>query len=166
MKHVALIRHAKSDWGNSNLEDIDRPLAPRGLEDAPLMGEWLNSQIEADLALVSPALRAQQTWQGLNIDCPSVTENRLYPTQAGNLLRILKTLDDAHENVLIVGHNPGISNAIHTFLNAVSDDPKLEEMPTCACAILSFRQKKWASVDFAQARLVKFMTPKRLKKTV
>jgi len=35
MKTLLLLRHAKSDWGDSSLRDFDRPLAPRGERDAP-----------------------------------------------------------------------------------------------------------------------------------
>ena len=39
MKTILLLRHAKSDWGDPELTDFERPLAKRGQKDAPLMGE-------------------------------------------------------------------------------------------------------------------------------
>ena len=41
MKHLMLLRHAKSSWDHSQLSDEERPLAPRGVEALPLMGRVL-----------------------------------------------------------------------------------------------------------------------------
>ena len=40
MKELILVRHAKSDWGNESLKDIDRHLNERGYEDAYLLSKW------------------------------------------------------------------------------------------------------------------------------
>ncbi|TGS55576.1 histidine phosphatase family protein, partial [Mesorhizobium sp. M1D.F.Ca.ET.183.01.1.1] len=62
MKQLLVLRHAKSSWDDPKLDDFDRPLGPRGLKTAPLMGRemarrgWL-----PELALVSPALRTRDT---------------------------------------------------------------------------------------------------------
>ncbi len=62
MKTVLLLRHAKSDWGNPGLADFDRPLAKRGLKDAPRMGHVLTDfNVVPDKILASPARRAKQT---------------------------------------------------------------------------------------------------------
>ncbi len=163
MKTVILLRHAKSDWGDPSLPDIDRELAPRGRENAPKMGAWINSQTAVDFAIVSPARRAQETFLHLSVKVPHEVANELYPTQAGNVLRLLKAQPNDQEHILIVAHNPGISRAVYTLLNAVNDDPKLEEMPTCACAILEFAANQWVDLDFGTGSLKSFMTPKRLK---
>ena len=41
MKHLMLLRHAKSSWEHTELSDEERPLAPRGLKALPLMGRVL-----------------------------------------------------------------------------------------------------------------------------
>ncbi len=52
---LILMRHAKSAWPEG-VADFDRPLAPRGMEAAPLMGRWLAKQgITPDQVLVSAA---------------------------------------------------------------------------------------------------------------
>ncbi|RZJ80136.1 MAG: histidine phosphatase family protein, partial [Flavobacterium sp.] len=59
MKELIIIRHAKSDWGNSTLKDFDRPLNKRGIANAPEMAERLvKRKIFPDLIVSSPALRA------------------------------------------------------------------------------------------------------------
>lgn len=45
MKEVIFVRHAKSDWDHPGLKDIERPLAPRGMKDAPVMASKLKSLV-------------------------------------------------------------------------------------------------------------------------
>ncbi len=164
MKTIALLRHAKSDWTDSTLMDIDRPLSARGQKDAPIMGDWLSAQSpKMEHALVSPAQRAQETFAGLGIELPHEIKERLYPTQAGNVLRLSKALPEELNAVLMVGHNPGISGAVEALLYSTPDDPKLEDMPTASCAILQFDVGSWAEIEFGSGKLLSFMTPKRLK---
>ena len=37
-RELLLLRHAKSDWESGFLNDFDRPLAKRGRQDAPAVG--------------------------------------------------------------------------------------------------------------------------------
>src|SRR5680860_687277 len=41
---LILLRHAKSNWAGDEA-DVDRPLAERGLHQAPLAGQWLAGNI-------------------------------------------------------------------------------------------------------------------------
>ena len=68
MKHLTLIRHAKSDWECPDLDDHDRPLNKRGLEAAPRMGNYLRKKgVRPDILLSSTATRAITT-AGLIVD--------------------------------------------------------------------------------------------------
>ena len=44
MKNLYLLRHAKSSWDDFALKDFDRPLSTRGIQDADLMGIFLNQK--------------------------------------------------------------------------------------------------------------------------
>ena len=44
MKNLYLLRHAKSSWDDFALKDFDRPLSTRGIQDADLMGNFLNQK--------------------------------------------------------------------------------------------------------------------------
>ena len=62
MIRLALVRHAKSDWGDSSLDDHDRPLGERGRRDAPVMArKFAESGFRPDVILSSTALRARTT---------------------------------------------------------------------------------------------------------
>lgn len=66
MKFILLLRHAKSSWDNPELEDFDRPLAGRGLQDAPRMGKFLRkSKYRPEYIVSSTAQRAQQNYKTL-----------------------------------------------------------------------------------------------------
>ena len=59
MKTLYLIRHAKSDWANITLADIDRPLNTRGYTDAHKMSAMMKQKnIQPDAIVTSPAVRA------------------------------------------------------------------------------------------------------------
>ena len=62
MKTLYIIRHAKSDWAEAGLHDIERPLASRGLRDAPIMAGVLKKRGKIpEIMVTSPALRAFTT---------------------------------------------------------------------------------------------------------
>ena len=109
---LILLRHAKSDW-SASAPDIDRPLAERGQAQASLAGRWLASRSgRIDLAAVSPARRARETWELVSAQLapapPTRIDDRVYEAPAD---RLLDVVHDAPENVhtlLLVGHNPGM----------------------------------------------------------
>lgn len=109
---LILLRHAKSDWSGS-APDVDRPLAERGRVQAPLAGQWLMSHANRiDLAIVSPATRARETWElvseQLSAAVPVRWDDRVYGASADELLDIVHEVPDVARTALLVGHNPGI----------------------------------------------------------
>ena len=61
MKTWLMMRHGKSSW-ESNVDDLDRPLNNRGIDDAHRMGLFLASEnLSFDAAYSSPAIRAAHT---------------------------------------------------------------------------------------------------------
>ena len=62
MLTLSLLRHAKSSWSNPALPDRERPLATRGVTDAPLMGKAMAERgIDPELVLCSSARRTRDT---------------------------------------------------------------------------------------------------------
>ncbi|WP_348788434.1 histidine phosphatase family protein [Leifsonia sp. NPDC080035] len=109
---LLLLRHAKSDWSGS-LADLDRPLAERGRAQAPLAGRWLASRADSiDLAIVSPARRARETWELASAELPTVPparlDDRVYAASTDQLLDVLGDVPDDVRTVVLVGHNPGM----------------------------------------------------------
>ena len=63
MRRLMLLRHAKTERAAPGERDRDRKLMKRGRSDAPAIGAYMaHHGLVPDLALVSPAKRAQETW--------------------------------------------------------------------------------------------------------
>ena len=61
-RQVILVRHAHAEWPNWSGRDFDRPLTPRGEEDAARTAQELRlAGHRPALLLASPALRTRQT---------------------------------------------------------------------------------------------------------
>ena len=121
MKILTLIRHAKSSWKDSTLPDWDRPLNKRGRRDAPMMGERLaGREAYADLLVTSSAVRAVATAEAIAaaIEYPAddiVLDERLYGADEFEILEIIQGLDDAWERVMLLGHNPGLTDLVNAL---------------------------------------------------
>ena len=148
---VALVRHAKSDW-SAAVPDRQRPLTGRGRRQAQSTGEWLAENFPAlDLAIVSPAQRAQDTWELINAELrwpvDTETDEDAYSFDGYELLEIIQDLDESIGHVAIVGHNP----AIEDLIQLLTDEQA--RMPTRAVAIISIRGE-WESVGSGNGRLL------------
>jgi phosphohistidine phosphatase len=87
MPTLYLLRHAKSSWGDPELPDHDRPLAPRGERAAALIGEHLRSAgIAPALVLCSSAVRARETLDRVAPEGELRIEPELYGAEEHDLL--------------------------------------------------------------------------------
>jgi phosphohistidine phosphatase len=174
MKYLTLIRHAKSSWDDASLSDHDRPLNERGLRNAPVMARFLAKTYfgmngvaallpKPDRLLTSTALRARTTAELMmkEMDLELLAgDHRLYLADPKAMLQIVQAFDDSWRHVMIFGHNPGISE----FTERLLKRGDIKEMPTCAVAILELPWDAWAAIDWYEARLVGFLTPKLIEK--
>jgi len=158
MKYTLLLmRHAKSDYKDSSLEDAKRPLNKRGFKDAPMMGERIAQLNYAwDSIITSPALRAMMSAQSV-ADAVGYSknmqiDNRLYLQGVRPIEEVLKELSDDVKSVMIVGHNPDF----HELYEKLSKET-LKKFPTGAYAIFEFT-KPFAQMS--EAKLLWFDRPK------
>lgn len=170
-RQLLLLRHAKSSRDNPTLADFDRPLAQRGQGAAPRMGleiamrGWL-----PDLALVSPALRALQTWQLASASWPHPLPpidypHRLYEASADDVLAEAQSPPPSVRTLLIVGHNPSLEDCARELAGPGSDSQALRSMtdkfPSGALARFEI-DGAWDGLDFGTARLTDFLKPRDL----
>lgn len=161
MKTLILVRHAKSSWGDPALADRDRPLNERGLRDVATMGQRLAQRgARPDVLLASPATRALTTAehlaQALGIKRRDIVlDERLYAAAANELLAVIRALGTAHERVMLVAHNPGLSDLAHRFASEIT------HMPTCAVVELTFAVAAWGDIGEAVPTSVVFDYPKK-----
>jgi phosphohistidine phosphatase len=146
MKTLFLVRHAKADPPQQGLPDHDRVLNDRGRRDAPEMGRRLAQRgVLPDLVIASTAGRARATAQllaaSLGVPADAIREDaRLYASTAGKLLYIIQEQEDDRNCLMLVGHNPEMSELAHHF----SRD--MPELPTAAVARIDFDIDSWALV--------------------
>ncbi len=144
MKTLTVLRHAKSSWKNANLQDCERPLNSRGHRDAPVIAERIKQiGIRPSLILSSPAERAWTTAKivAREIGYPAEflqQEDRLYHASVSSLMKLIAEQDTGFNNLMIVGHNPGLTD----FANYLS--PNLtDNIPTCGFVSFTIDLEDW-----------------------
>ena len=144
MKTLTLVRHAKAQDLSEDIEDEQRPLKESGLVDAAQLGARLHKQkLAPQLLLSSPAVRTLSTATilagELRVPLQAIElEPQIYEAALEDLLDIVQTIDDEIENVLLVGHNPGISE-LASYLCKTA----LAPMPTSGVFTLNFEIEHW-----------------------
>ncbi len=167
MKELLIIRHAKSDWGDSSLDDHDRPLNRRGQADAPRMGRALAERgIEPDVIISSTALRAFTTAKLVagELGYPEAEierEGALYLPRPERVLRVIQQIDEAHGVAILFGHNPGFHEVAWELTRPGSPET-VDQFPTCAVARFRLPIDYWGNAAFREGELVEFLYPKGL----
>lgn len=157
MKTLVLVRHGKAGHIHPGGKDLDRPLTRRGRIDSEHMAEHFHEfGLPAHAVLCGPALRAKDTakcfadWAVL----PVGIDDRLYDADASEFLDVVQELEDFQETVVLVGHNPGISNFLRVLLNSERPD-----MSPASVAVVNFDVPEWIDVVAGIGKLDWFMTP-------
>jgi phosphohistidine phosphatase len=144
MQRLILLRHGKAESATASGDDFARGLTDRGKRDAALMGRVLaDRHLAPDLALVSAARRAQETWDEAAQSFPAArvrAERGLYLASVDALEQAVAAARDEAGVLMIVGHNPGL----HEFaLSRSAASPAavrlriMEAFPTAAAAVFS-----------------------------
>lgn len=160
MKTLILARHAKSSWDHLGLDDFQRPLNERGLRDAPMMAERLRqSGVNVQRIVSSDAMRALTTAEAyasaLTPGKAVRTERALYLATTNEIVSLVRGLPEQEDNVMLVGHNPGMSDAL-SLLSGIDDD-----MPTCSYGIVQFDTDSWRHIASVKGKLLAYEFPKK-----
>jgi phosphohistidine phosphatase len=177
MRRLMLLRHAKTENDAPSGRDEDRRLDERGRKDAAEIGGFIASHPPfPDSALVSPAVRAHQTWElawaAMKDRVPELHVELvpdIYGADPGQLLQCIRDASAADpQRLLVVGHNPGM----HELALALTDGGDeagrralADNLPTSGLVILEFATDDWNDVAFRRGKLVFFVSPKLLKQT-
>lgn len=161
---LLLMRHAKSDYPEG-VADHDRPLAPRGIREAGLAGDWLRAHVPAiDAVLCSTATRARQTLARTEVDAPVRYSERLYGAVPGTMIEEINHTADDVSTLLVVGHEPTTSELALILADDDRTDPLVVEgisakFPTSAIAVLSVTGA-WQELEPGRAALTGFEVPR------
>lgn len=162
MKKLLLIRHAKSNWSDDQLDDHERPLNARGERDSITMARFLADADEGlDVIFCSTANRALDFAHVISefTDVTLVPDLSFYTFDEDELMEIIRSLPDDAKNIAIVAHNPAIHRVAERLCEA-----DIEKMPTAAVASFQCHVEEWREINESNCELNYFQTPKRLMK--
>lgn len=157
MKELIVVRHAKSSWEHAGLADHERPLLEKGKKRTRKIINYLQEQgVKPDFILTSSALRARETANyiaiGLGLDKGLMkVDPALYHADAEQLLAQFDDLSDTFNSVMLVGHNPALTNFVNFFLV-----PPIDWLPTSGVVALQFDTEHWDEIRTAP-RSVRFV---------
>jgi phosphohistidine phosphatase len=166
MKTLLILRHAKSSWDDSALDDHDRPLNARGERDAPRMGRFTRDQhLDPELIVSSDAVRARLTASAIAAATGGrlLLDPRLYHASADEIVDALHSilqggvLQDGVATVMIVGHNPGLEALLERLTG------EREALPTAALAQIALPIDQWSGLNAStRGTLVGLWRPREL----
>lgn len=161
MKHLYIIRHAKSSW-EYQVSDVQRPLKKRGYNDAALVAKHTSMLFEKpELILCSPSKRTTQTalvfikhWKLESVKLNYI--NELYDFSGDNLIKTLKNCDNNINSLMIFAHNFAVTDFVNTFGTI-----DVNSVPTSGFITIDFDVKSWKTITKGQTKYKVF--PKELK---
>ncbi len=164
MKTLYIVRHAKSSWKNPELSDAERPLLEKGKKRTRRVIEYLiQNEVHTDLIYSSHAIRARETARiiGHAIQYPLdkiFIDRTIYFGNSESIRRLFFDLPSDASSLMIVGHNPTMTNFANMFL-----DKKLEWLPTSAVLALKFNASNWLNVLNTTPEILFYIYPSMLK---
>lgn len=151
MARITLFRHGKAEAPNIEGTDFDRVLTNRGRLNAATMGSFIQRQnMLPDLVLVSPAARTQETYQIASNDWPEIPHqicDTIYDASASSLLMLIAAQSEIAENIMIIGHNPGLVVLLNRLVGLQHRDRNLSYFPTSCVADIGFAVDRLAQVE-------------------
>lgn len=160
-KELFIMRHAKSAW-DQNVEDKQRPLKKRGVNAARRIGDglkrlgWIPDKI-----LVSPAKRALQTCELIDLDAPVEEDERIYAASLDDLFAVLADVPETINKVMLIGHNPALEDLLlHLTPNA--ERQKNGKLLTTANVARIGVQGKWHNLQQTKGQLLGLVRPKEM----
>jgi phosphohistidine phosphatase len=166
-----LLRHAKTAAAEPGENDRGRKLTARGRADAPVIGTYMaHHRLLPDLALVSPATRALETWDlvagalganGLAAQPHLVKDERIYNASPRRLSTLIRETRDA-ATIVLVGHNPGLHElavSLVTSGDVTARERLFEKLPTCGLVVIDLPFDDWSKLHANSGRLERFVTP-------
>jgi phosphohistidine phosphatase len=148
VKSIYIVRHAKAGDHSAN-RDFERELTERGRMDAAKMAKALAEKVSGvDLILTSPAARTLATAGAMaaGLSFPQnkiVSDRRLYNAEEGAILNVIREVGDNFHSVLLVGHNPGLTDFVNGALGTMITSIATSGVVHGILAIDSWEELNW-----------------------
>lgn len=168
---LLLLRHAKSDWGDPSLDDIDRPLNSRGKAAAVRMTRYLREQgLLPNQILCSTAQRTRETLARVLAGLPQEAQihllSDLYQQSEDDYLGLIRKYGGRAQNLMVIAHNPATEQTAMTLAGTADPDAAADlrqKYPTAALAVIDFDIVDWAELQPGTGHLERFVKPRDLK---
>lgn len=160
VKTVILMRHADSYPTDFSGYEHERPVSVTGLLQIEQIRS-VNHKIwkGVDFVLCSGIKRAKQTFQAIySVVQPHTKfmfDDNLYQVTKSELLDKIQWTPAIYNIILIIGHNPGLSQ----FMEAILSTENTEKLGTCEVAIFEADVKSWQEVDYNRLTLIERIKP-------
>jgi phosphohistidine phosphatase len=164
VRTLVLMRHAKSDYP-AGVPDHDRPLAPRGIREAGLAGDWLRANLPPiEAVLCSSAQRTRETLARTGIQARIAFLDQLYDTSPGTMIEEINQIADTVNTLMVVGHEPTVSHVALGLAAQTGSEPQAvgqiaTKFPTSGIAVLRV-DGPWSGLQLQGAELVTFHVPR------
>lgn len=163
LRRLYIVRHGKSSWDHTGMDDIDRPLADRGIRNSGQMAERLLKEGHVpQLIFSSPASRALNTalimsrnW-GLGPDQLQIYDP-LYDAFLEEIQQVVASAPDKITDLAIYGHNPSFTAYANSFLKK-----PLDNLPTAGVVIVTLESDSWKGIGRKHVKETYVDYPKRI----
>jgi len=162
MKTLYLLRHAHAEARPTAYADFDRPLNDRGREEAEAVAAYCQTKgLTFDFVMCSAALRAQETVESLRsiVSTGDIEiSEKFYNISEDLILNHLKHLPHTRENVLYIGHNPGLAFAI---LRLAQSFPNFLREGIAPATLVGFQVSidNWKDLEWGGGELIDVFHP-------
>jgi phosphohistidine phosphatase len=166
MKTLYIVRHAKASLKRPEIVDLDRPLLEKGKKRTKKIIDYLLlRRIKPDIILTSNAKRATDTAKYIarGLSC---SESRIrvlsyfYRIDTSGIINEFMDFSDEHKSVMIVGHNPAITNFVNRFTKN-----KVDSLPTSSVVCIKFKTSRWDEIESCKSSIEFIITPSMLNKS-
>ena len=161
MKTLYLVRHGKAGWRHREVNDAERPLKKKGIEESQMMALHLSEKdIHPDLLITSPAKRSIQTArilaEELGLPKNKVIENAsIYNASLEEVMTVILGLDDNFSRVMIIGHDPSLANVAAYLTGHI-----VEKIPTAGAVEITFNTTHWSKLSEESGHIQFSISPK------
>jgi len=168
---LLLLRHAKSDWGDPVLNDVDRPLNSRGKAAALKMARYVKDEgLLPNQILCSTSQRTRETLAKVLASLPQEAQvhllSDLYRQSEVDYLNLIRKHGGRAQNLMVIAHNPATEETALTLSGTADPEAAAdlkEKYPTAALAVIDFDIADWSELQPGTGHLERFVKPRDLK---
>lgn len=154
-RHLFICRHAETHDPYPLQPDFERELTPEGIRQANETGKWVREQYQkVDVIISSPARRASATAHILANRLyfehdQIIYDPEIYNPRESQLLKSISQLPDSVKKVLLVSHNPALTQLLRGLTNK-----SLAYMEPAQVAVVSIEMEHWQDIFITPGDLV------------